>query len=99
MSNELPSQASSGSAVRRWDARVLVFPRQEILDPQGNAIGAALGRLGFDCVDSVRAGKSFEIELQAENEECARIQVQRMCESLLSNPIIEDYAVLIEDSA
>lgn len=73
-------------------ARVWVFPRQDILDPQGKAIRQALGRLGFDEVSEVRAGKSFEIVLDGPALE-AEQAVRRMCESFLVNPVVEDYAV------
>ena len=50
-------------------ARVLVYPRREVLDPQGRAIQQALGRVGFSGVIDVRAGKTFAIELAAKGEE------------------------------
>ena len=76
-------------------ARVLVYPRAEILDPQGKAICQALGRVGFDEVSDVRAGKSFEIELGVEDPAEAREQLERMCETLLANTVIEDYSIEI----
>lgn len=72
-------------------AKVTVYPRREILDPQGKAIRNALRRGGFEEVAEVRAGKSFEIEIEAGNEEDARRRLAQMCETLLSNPIVEDY--------
>lgn len=72
-------------------AKVTVYPRREILDPQGKAICIALNRLGFDEVSEVRAGKSFEIEIEAASETIARDRLRRMCEKLLSNPIVEDF--------
>lgn len=74
-------------------ARILVYPRPEILDPQGKAIQTALERVGFDGVGSVRAGKSFDVELDAANEKEAREQAAAMCEKLLANPVVEDYSV------
>lgn len=74
-------------------ARILVYPRPEILDPQGKAIQSALERVGFDGVASVRAGKSFDVELDAANAEEARKQAADMCEKLLANPVVEDYSV------
>jgi phosphoribosylformylglycinamidine synthase len=70
---------------------VTVYPRREILDPQGKAIRNALRRGGFAEVAEVRAGKSFEIEIDAASEVVARERLERMCEQLLSNPIVEDY--------
>jgi len=72
-------------------AKVTVYPRREILDPQGKAICNALNRLGFEEVSEVRAGKSFDIEIDAESETAARERLERMCDKLLSNPIVEDY--------
>jgi phosphoribosylformylglycinamidine synthase PurS subunit len=74
-------------------ARVTVYPRREILDPQGKAIRDALSRVGFPGVDDVRAGKSFEISLSGEDAEAARRQLRDMCERLLANTVVEDYSV------
>lgn len=74
-------------------ARILVYPRPEILDPQGKAIQSALARVGFDGVGTVRAGKSFDVELDASSEEEAREQAAAMCEKLLANTVVEDYTV------
>jgi phosphoribosylformylglycinamidine synthase PurS subunit len=78
-------------------ARVTVYPRREILDPQGKAIRDALSRVGFPGVDDVRAGKSFEISLESEDPETARRQLRDMCEKLLANTVVEDYAVELLD--
>ena len=78
-------------------ARVTVYPRAEILDPQGKAICQALGRVGFDEVEEVRVGKSFDIELGLEDRGEAEKRLISMCESLLANPVIEDYSVQILD--
>ena len=74
-------------------ARVTVYPRREILDPQGKAIRDALSRVGFPGVADVRAGKSFEISLAGEDPEAARRQLRDMCEKLLANTVVEDYSV------
>ena len=78
-------------------ARVTVYPRREILDPQGKAIRDALSRVGFPGVDDVRAGKSFEISLAGEDPEAARRQLRDMCERLLANTVVEDYSVELLD--
>jgi phosphoribosylformylglycinamidine synthase len=84
-------------------AIVTVYPRREVLDPQGKAIGQALARIGFDEVREVRAGKSFEIELDgapfAGDRERARERLARMCEKLLANTVVEDYSIAIEGGA
>ena len=74
-------------------ARVTVYPRQEILDPQGKAIRQALGRVGFEEVRDVRAGKSFDIDLELDDADEAQARLGRMCETLLANTVIEDYSI------
>lgn len=79
-------------------ARVVVdvMPKAEILDPQGKAVLGALGRLGLAGVASVRQGKRFELELAGELDDERLGQVHEVAASLLSNPVIEDYAVRVE---
>jgi len=77
----------------RWKARVIVYPRQEILDPQGKAIRDALHRVGFPEVHDVRAGKSFAIEIDAADAAEAEAQLRAMCEKLLANTVVEDYSI------
>lgn len=77
-------------------ARITVYPRREILDPQGKAIRDALARIGFDDVEAVRAGKSFEIELPGLDRSKVRARLQQMCEKLLANTVVEEYRVEIE---
>jgi phosphoribosylformylglycinamidine synthase len=80
-------------------AIVTVYPRREVLDPQGKAIGQALARVGFDEVREVRAGKSFEIELGIEDAARDRDRLRRMCETLLANTVVEDYSIEIVGGA
>lgn len=74
-------------------ARVTVYPRREILDPQGKAIRDALSRVGFPGVEDVRAGKSFEISLGTDDPQAADRLLREMCEKLLANTVVEDYSV------
>jgi len=76
-------------------ARVTVYPRREILDPQGKAIRNALERVGFAGVEDVRAGKSFEIRLGTDDPAAAEGELRKMCEKLLANTVVEDYSVEI----
>jgi phosphoribosylformylglycinamidine synthase PurS subunit len=78
-------------------ARVVVdvMPKPEILDPQGKAVLGALPRLGFEGVTEVRQGKRFELEIDGELTEARLAEVEKMAETLLSNPVIEDYAVRV----
>ncbi|MBU2694311.1 MULTISPECIES: phosphoribosylformylglycinamidine synthase subunit PurS [Nocardioidaceae] len=75
---------------------VAVMPKPEILDPQGKAVQGALPRLGFTGVTDVRQGKRFEIELEGEVTDAVLAEVEKMAETLLSNPVIENYTVSVE---
>jgi phosphoribosylformylglycinamidine synthase len=74
-------------------ARVTVMLKSGVLDPQGKAIGQALGRLGFAGVDGVRQGKVIELELSETDQSRARATLSEMCEKLLANTVIENYAI------
>jgi phosphoribosylformylglycinamidine synthase len=76
-----------------WKARVTVYPRQEILDPQGKAIRDALHRVGFPGVVDVRAGKSFAIDIEAAGAAEAESELRALCEKLLANTVVEDYSI------
>jgi len=82
-------------------ARVVVdvMLKPEILDPQGQAVQGALGRLGLTGVTAVRQGKRFEVELDGDLSEERLAEVHRLAETLLSNPVIEDYVIRVEDHA
>ena len=75
-------------------AVVLVRPKAGILDPQGEAVRGGLGHLGFP-VREARVGRVIDLDLDAPNEEAARETVERMCGSLLANPLIESYEIEI----
>jgi len=79
-------------------ARVIVdvMPKQEILDPQGKAVHGALPRLGFEGIVDVRQGKRFELEVEAADE-TTLAEVHQIAETLLSNPVIEDYTVRVAE--
>jgi phosphoribosylformylglycinamidine synthase PurS subunit len=72
------------------------MPKPEILDPQGKAVQGALPRLGFTGVTDVRQGKRFEIELEGDVTDAVLAEVDKMAETLLSNPVIENYTVSVE---
>jgi phosphoribosylformylglycinamidine synthase subunit PurS len=77
-------------------ARVAIRLRPDVLDPQGKAIGQALGTFGFSGVGNVRQGKLIEFDVEASDAATAKAQVKAMCERLLANPVIEDYEIEIE---
>ena len=68
-------------------ARVLIRPKEGILDPQGKAVERALPALGFDSVSHVRVGRLVELEADDPG------RLPELCEKLLANPLIEDYEV------
>ncbi len=72
------------------------MPKPEILDPQGKAVLGALPRLGFDGVTDVRQGKRFELDFDGEVTPAVLAKVEKMAETLLSNPVIENYVVSVE---
>jgi phosphoribosylformylglycinamidine synthase subunit PurS len=74
-------------------ARVLVRPKEGILDPQGQAVERALPALGFEGVRKVHVGRLIELELDDPS------RLGEMCERLLANPLIEDYEVLLDRPA
>jgi len=79
-------------------ARVVVevMLKPEILDPQGKAVHGALPRLGFDGVSDVRQGKRFELELDGDATPERLEQVRALAETVLSNPVIEDFSVRLD---
>ena len=76
-------------------ARVTVTLKNGVLDPQGKAIEHALGGLGFGGVGSVRQGKVFDVELSGTDAAKAEADLKAMCDKLLANTVIENYAVEI----
>jgi phosphoribosylformylglycinamidine synthase len=74
-------------------ARVTVTLKNGVLDPQGKAIESALGSLGFTGVGGVRQGKVFDIEVAETDPAKAEQIIKDMCEKLLANTVIEDFAV------
>lgn len=77
-------------------AIVHVTLKPGVLDPQGKAIGHALDTLGFSGVGEVRQGKVIEIDLEESDAARAEATVKSMCERLLANTVIENYAIRIE---
>lgn len=75
----------------KFVAHIRVMPQKEILDPQGKAVNMGLKNLGIGQVSSVRIGKHINLELEAESEEQARQLVDKACQKLLANLIMEEY--------
>lgn len=75
----------------RYQAQIYVTLRPSVLDPAGTAVQAGLAHMGYDNVDQIRIGKYIELTLNAASEAAAREQLDRICDQLLANPVIENY--------
>ncbi|HEY9625008.1 MAG TPA: phosphoribosylformylglycinamidine synthase subunit PurS [Crinalium sp.] len=74
-----------------YHAQIYVTLRPSVLDPAGTAVQSGLTHLGYDNVEQIRIGKYIELTLTANDEASAREQLDRMCDQLLANPVIENY--------
>src|SRR6266545_4963533 len=77
-------------------ATVLVRPKQGILDPEGQAVESSLRQLGFS-VGQARVGRVVDLEVESADPSAARAEIERMCEQLLANPLIESYETELAD--
>ena len=73
---------------------VIITLKQDVLDPQGKVINQTLTGMGFDNINEVRQGKYFEINVNEQDEDKAKAQVEEMCKKLLANLVIENYKIL-----
>src|ERR1700744_5775915 len=76
-------------------AQVIVRPRASIFDPQGDAVGRAIQHLGVSKLKQAHVGTFIELELEGDDVEAVRGQLETICKDLLSNPVIEDYTLTI----
>ena len=76
-----------------WRVELVVLPKDGVNDPQGEAVKGGLAKLGHGSVDRVRVGRHLQIDLRGQSEADVRVQVQRMSDQLLANPVIEQYAI------
>jgi phosphoribosylformylglycinamidine synthase subunit PurS len=89
----------SGILPTMFLARVYVTLKPTVNDPQGLTIRGGLRSLGFESVDSVRAGKYMEIRVDLPDRAAAEAQVTEMCRKLLANPVIEDFRFELSEAA
>lgn len=82
-----------------YQAQVYVTLRPSVLDPAGTAVRSGLEHMGYDNVDKIRIGKYIEVSLTADSEEAARQQLDKMCDQILANPVIENYRVELQAMA
>jgi phosphoribosylformylglycinamidine synthase subunit PurS len=76
---------------------VLVRPKEGILDPQGEAVLGSLRKLGF-AVGGARVGRLVDLEVDEPTSDEAKAQVERMCQELLANPLIESFEIEVEET-
>jgi phosphoribosylformylglycinamidine synthase len=76
---------------------VLIRPKTGILDPQGEAVQASLSTLGFS-VSRARVGRLVDLVVDSDDPERAKAEVERMCDELLANPLIESYDVVVAEN-
>jgi phosphoribosylformylglycinamidine synthase subunit PurS len=78
-------------------ATVLVRPKPGILDPQGQAVQSSLRHLGFEVSDA-RVGRLVDVDVSTDDRSEALAQIERMCEQLLTNPLIESYEIELAEA-
>jgi phosphoribosylformylglycinamidine synthase subunit PurS len=79
-------------------ARVHIFYKDSVFDPQGNTVAHSLQKMGFQKVKNVRIGKVVDLELSYQSPDEAKNEVRKMCEKLLANPVIESFKYELLDS-
>jgi phosphoribosylformylglycinamidine synthase subunit PurS len=77
-------------------AHVMVSLKEDVMDPQGNAVAQALESLGHRNLRRVRVGRYFDLAIEGDDADAARAEINQMCEQLLANTVIEKYAVHLE---
>lgn len=85
------SQLQASIVTQTYQAQIYVTLRPSVLDPAGTAVQSGLKHMGYDNVEQVRIGKYVEVTLNASDEAAARQQLDRICDQLLANPVIENY--------
>ncbi len=90
------AQPSQGS---QYHAKVYVTLRPSVLDPAGTAVRSGLSHMGYDNVSKVRIGKYIELDLTAKSEAEAHQQLDKICDQLLANPVIENYRIEVLEAA
>ena len=81
-----------------YQAKISVTLKKSVFDPQGKTVLDALHSLGFKETEKLRVGKFFDLSLKAKNKKEAEAKVKTMCEKLLINPVIEEYAFRLEEA-
>ena len=82
--------------MKPFSIEIRITPRAGVLDPEGETIARALRNLGYEGVEEVRAGRLIRMRLEARDAAAAEEAVKKMCEELITNPLIEDHEVRVE---
>lgn len=80
----------------KFKANINIMPLRELLDPQGKTVGKNIGNIGISGIADVRIGKHIELTVEAENQAEAEAKLEKACKELLSNPVMEAYAFVLE---
>lgn len=91
--------SQAASQVNVYRAEVYVTLRPSVLDPAGTAVRSGLSHMGYDNVSKVRIGKYIELDLTAESKASAQQQLDKICDQLLANPVIENYRIDVFEAA
>ncbi|MEM7009467.1 MAG: phosphoribosylformylglycinamidine synthase subunit PurS [Thermodesulfobacteriota bacterium] len=83
--------------MKEFNVKVEVKLKPVVLDPQGKTVLTALNNLGFKGVDDARVGKLIELKIKDDDAAKVKERVEDMCMKLLSNPVIEDFVVNVEE--
>lgn len=87
------------AVTQTYHAQIYVTLRPSVLDPAGTAVQSGLKHMGYDNVQQVRIGKYIEVSLEANSEASAHEQLDRICDQLLANPVIENYRIELMQAA
>ena len=77
----------------RYQVQINIMPLKALLDPQGKAVTSSMKNIGINTIENVRIGKHITLEVEAENENEAKTTVEKACNELLHNPIMESYEI------
>lgn len=78
---------------QQYQAKIYVTLRSSVLDPAGTAVRTGLSHMGYDNIDQVRIGKYIELNIESADQTSAQEQLDRVCDQLLANPVIENYRI------
>lgn len=89
----------SKTVTQTYQAKIFITLRPSVLDPAGTAVQSGLSHMGYNNVDHVRIGKYVELNIEAESSTDAETQLDRICDQLLANPVIENYRIELAEKA